>query len=85
MNTNKKKYGKKNTSIVKNKLVLEEITFRGKKIVRDKVVKEWDIPDIITNDIGFQMMFGFQSVSTLSKAKADRDSVAVDRRFYNEY
>ena len=58
MNKNKKRYDKKNPTIVRNKIVLEEITFQGKKIKREKVVKEWDIPKIITGDIGYQLMFG---------------------------
>ena len=48
----------KSPLVVKNKIVLEEITFKGKKIIREKIVKEWNIPKIITSDIGYQMMFG---------------------------
>lgn len=86
MDKNKKKYGRKNTSIVKNKVVFEEIMFRGKKIVREKIVKEWDIPKIITDDIGFQMMFGFKSIHTPSK-KTDEsiNTVTANKQFYNEY
>ena len=51
----------KSPTIVKSKVVLEEITFKGKKITRDRVVKEWNIPKVINSDIGFQMMFGFRS------------------------
>tara|TARA_R110002020_G_scaffold109623_3_gene253589 strand:+ start:1019 stop:1279 length:261 start_codon:yes stop_codon:yes gene_type:complete len=58
MDKNKKRYDKKNPVIVRNKIVLEEITFKGKKIKREKIVKEWDIPKIITGDIGYQLMFG---------------------------
>lgn len=58
----------KSPTIVKNKTVLEEITFRGKKIIREKVVKEWNIPKIITSDIGYQLMFGHRS-STLQTKK----------------
>ena len=36
----------------------DEIIFLGKKIMRETIVKEWDIPDIITEDIGYQLMFG---------------------------
>ena len=86
MDKNKKKYGKKNTSIVKNKLVPEEIKFRGKKIVREKIVKEWNIPDIITNDIGFQMMFGFQSIARLAKTREEgMNTVTANKQFYDEY
>ena len=58
MNTNKTRYDKKTPRIVKDKVILEEITFQGKKIMRETVVKEWNIPKIITEDIGYQLMFG---------------------------
>ena len=58
MNTNQTRYDKKTPSIVKDKVVLEEIIFQGKKIMRETVVKEWNIPKIITEDIGYQLMFG---------------------------
>ena len=59
MNKNKTRYDKKSRVIVRNKVILEEITFRGEKITRERIVKEWDIPKVITSDIGFQLMFGF--------------------------
>ena len=58
----------KSPTIVKSKTVLEEITFRGKKIIREKVVKEWNIPKVITSDIGFQMMFGYRSSKHLKNS-----------------
>lgn len=57
----------KSPTIVKNKTVLEEITFRGKKIKREKIVKEWNIPKIITSDIGYQLMFGHRSSTLYTK------------------
>ena len=45
-------------AIVKNKIVREEIKFQGKTIIREKIEKEWNIPKIITSDIGYQLMFG---------------------------
>jgi len=57
----------KSPTIVKNKTVLEEITFRGKKITRERVVKEWNIPKIITSDIGYQLMFGHRSCTLQTK------------------
>ena len=57
--------GFKSPKIVTSKVVREKITFRGKKITRDRVVKEWNIPKVINSDIGFQMMFGFRSTKNL--------------------
>ena len=57
----------KSPTIVKNKVVLEEITFRGKKIIRESIVKEWNIPKIITSDIGYQLMFGHMLLEIRSK------------------
>jgi len=53
----------KSPTIVTNKTILEEITFQGKKIMRERVVKQWNIPKIIKDDIGYQMMFGHRSSS----------------------
>ena len=53
----------KSPSIVTNKTILEEITFHGKKITRERVVKQWNIPKTIKDDIGYQMMFGHRSSS----------------------
>ena len=52
---------RKNDKIVENVVVEEEIQFRGRTIKREKIIKKWNIPKIITNDIGFQLMFGFDS------------------------
>jgi hypothetical protein len=57
----------KSPTIVKNKVVLEEITFRGKKIIRESIVKEWNIPKIIKHDIGYQLMFGHRDSLRQSK------------------
>ena len=55
---NKKRYDKKPNRIVQDRAVLEKITFQGKQIIREAIVKEWNIPDIITEDIGYELMFG---------------------------
>ena len=47
----KKRYDKKTPIIVKNKMVKEEIIFKGKEIIREKIEKEWNIPKIITSKI----------------------------------
>ena len=51
--------GRKNDKVVSNIIVKEKIKFQGEKITRERIEKKWEIPEIITNDIGFQMMFGF--------------------------
>ena len=51
--------GRKTDKIVKPKIITEKIIFRGEKITRERVEKVWNIPKVITNDIGFQLMFGF--------------------------
>ena len=61
---------RKNDKIVRNIIVKEKIKFQGKTIIREKMKKQWEIPKIITNDIGFQMMFGFDSPSKPSKTDA---------------
>ena len=70
MNKNKIRYDKKTPRIVKNEIVLEEITFQGKKIVREKIVKVWNIPDIITEDIGYQLMFGNKPSTNGTKSES---------------
>ena len=52
---------RKNDKIVENVVVEEEIQFRGRTIKREKIIKKWNIPKIINSDIGFQLMFGFDS------------------------
>lgn len=81
---NKKRYDKKTAIIVKNKLVPEEIIFRGKKIIREKIEKEWDIPKIITNDIGFQLMFGFQSTFKSTKTTSDINPIHINSGYYED-
>ena len=77
MNKNKKRYDKKTPIIVKNKMVKEEIIFRGEKIIRERIEKEWNIPKIITGDIGFQLMFGFQPALTTTKTHANVKEISL--------
>ena len=65
----KTELGRKNDRIVKNKVILEKIKFRGQTITRERVEKVWNIPKIITNDIGFQLMFGFDPPTMNSSGK----------------
>ena len=75
-----KRYDVKNSRIVRDKIVLEEIKFRGKKIVRERVVKVWDIPDIVTEDIGYQLMFGTRPSTILTNTKNGPNAVVLDRK-----
>ena len=52
---------RKNYKVVSNIIVKEKIKFQVEKITRERIEKKWEIPEIITNDIGFQMMFGFDA------------------------
>ena len=70
--------GRKNDKIVRNKIILEEIEFRGKKIIRERVVKKWSMPKVITNDIGFQMMFGFDSPPIKRSQTANIDEYSIN-------
>ena len=56
----KNKVGK-NDKIVSNVMTKEKIIFQGKKVIRERIKKQWKIPKVITNDISFQLMFGFDS------------------------
>ena len=61
--------GRKTDRIVKSEVITEEIIFRGEKITRERVEKVWNIPKVITNDIGFQLMFGFNPPTMNSTGK----------------
>ena len=78
MNTNKIRYDKKTPRIVKDKVVLEEITFQGKKIMRETIVKEWNIPKIITEDIGYQLMFGNRPTINRKAPLSDVEELQID-------
>ena len=78
MNTNKTRYDKKTPRIVKDKVVLEEIIFQGKKIMRETVVKEWNIPDIITEDIGYQLMFGNRPSTSKTAPNSNLKEVKIN-------
>ena len=78
----KKRYDKKTPIIVKNKMVKEEIIFKGKEIIREKIEKEWNIPKIITGDIGFQLIFGFQPGFKPIKTVSNVEEIQLNPRYY---
>ena len=55
-----KRYDRKLNRIVHDEIVNEEIIFKGKKIIREKIIKKWSIPKIIKDDYTYQMQFGWQ-------------------------
>jgi hydroxymethylglutaryl-CoA reductase len=65
-------------TIVTNKIVKEKIKFQGKTIIRERVIKEWNIPKVITSDIGFQLMFGMSPPSVKSNQNCGIDTVNIN-------
>ena len=61
--------GRKNDRIVRSEIIIEKIKFKGETIDRQRIKKVWNIPKIITNDIGFQLMFGFDPPTMNSSGK----------------
>ena len=72
----------KTSIIIKSKNITEKIIFRGEKMTIEKVEKEWNIPEIITEDIGFQLMFGFKppTMNTPTKSKGLKEYF-LDNRY----
>lgn len=71
------RYDRKIPVVIKRTAVNEEIIFQGKKIVREKIVKTFEIPKIINDDIGFQMQFGFNPGIATRNTK----SSGIEQRF----
>ena len=69
---------RKNDKIVENVIIKEEIEFQGKKIIRERIEKKWSIPKIITNDIGFQMIFGFDKPYKLPNVTIDINEYSIN-------
>jgi|TARA_R110001592_G_scaffold166129_1_gene400979 hypothetical protein len=73
------KYDKRRKGIVTNKIILEEITFHGKKIMRERVVKVYNIPDIVTEDIGYELMFGAKPSLSRTGTKSNLQELEINR------
>ena len=71
------RYDRKIPVVIKRTAVNEEIIFKGKKIIREKIVKTFEIPKIINDDIGFQMQFGFNPGIATRNTK----SSGIEQRF----
>tara|TARA_R100000742_G_C4274928_1_gene95132 strand:+ start:95 stop:343 length:249 start_codon:yes stop_codon:yes gene_type:complete len=55
-----KRYDIEIPSVVERTVVHEEIIFKGKKIIRERIVKKIKLPKIITNDYSYEMLMGFK-------------------------
>ena len=71
------RYDRKIPVVVERTTVEEEIIFQGKKIIREKIVKTFEMPKIINDDIGFQMQFGFTGVVHTNR----KSSSGIEQRF----
>mgnify|MGYP003123842767 CR=1 FL=1 len=71
------RYDRKIPVVIKRTAVNEEIIFKGKRIIREKIVKTFEMPKIITDDIGFQMQFGFNPGIATRNTK----SSGIEQRF----
>jgi len=71
-------YNDKVQRIVKNKVKIEKVKFKGKMITREVIEKEWSIPKTITTDIGFQLMFGFKAPININKSRSNLTEVYLD-------
>ena len=73
--------GRKTDKIVKSKIITEKIIFRGEKITRERVEKVWNIPKVITNDIGFQLMFGFDAPKSPTNTSEGLKEYFLDSKY----
>ena len=71
------RYDRKIPVVIKRTAVNEEIIFKGKRIIREKIVKTFEMPKIINDDIGFQMQFGFNPGIATRNTK----SSGIEQRF----
>ena len=71
------RYDRKIPVVIKRTAVNEEIIFKGKKIIREKIVKTFEMPKIINDDLGFQMQFGFNPGIATRNTK----SSGIEQRF----
>ena len=79
---NKNKKHDKVSSIVKNKIIIEEIQFQGKTIIRERIEKEWNIPKIITDDISYQLMFGNKPSINRTKPESGIEERVIEYKRY---
>ena len=74
------KYDKssKHQIVVKDKVIVEKIKFRGKQILRERVVKVFNIPKIISSDIGYQLQFGSKGNDKPYSQKSNQKEINFD-------
>ena len=68
----------KHQTVVKNEIIVEEITLKGKQILRERIIKVFNIPKIINSDIGFQLQFGSKSNDKPYSQKSNQNIVCFD-------
>lgn len=68
----------KHQNVVKNKTITEKIKFRGIKITRERVIKEFKIPEIIVSDIAFQLQFGLKGNDKAYSKTSNQNIICFD-------
>ena len=74
----KEKYYSPKRKIINRISIYEKIKFRGEKLVRERIEKEFNLPKMVTEDIGFQLQFGFDSPIMCKKSKYYVPTVSLD-------
>ena len=68
----------KHQNVIKIKTVTEKIKFRGQKMTRERVVKVFNIPKIISSDIGYQLQFGSKGNDKPYSQKSNQKEINFD-------
>jgi hypothetical protein len=69
----------KHQIVVKNKTITDKIKFKGVKITRERVIKEFKIPEIIVSDIAFQLQFGLRGNDKAYSRVGNQDIIYLDK------
>ena len=69
----------KHQIVVKSEIIIEKIKFRGNTMLREKVIKKFKLPKIITSDIGFQLQFGFKGNDKPYSKSINQNTVYFDK------
>ena len=68
----------KHQIVVESETIIENIKFKGNTITRERIIKKYKIPKIITSDIGFQLQFGFKGNDKSYSKSINQDIVYFD-------
>tara|TARA_R110002012_G_scaffold14846_2_gene60462 strand:+ start:961 stop:1206 length:246 start_codon:yes stop_codon:yes gene_type:complete len=69
----------KHQIIVKNKTITEKINFKGEEITRERVIKDFKIPEIIVSDVAFQLQFGLKGGDKAYSRVGNQDIIYLDK------